>query len=520
LHPPLLYYLMAPLFPLMGEDLRLIYVARGLMLLGLLLILREGYRIARTCFDPLTGLLAVLLLSYLLLWWRPAYEIRPDIPQTWLVLLGLRRFMQAWGERRPRDFLLAGALFGVAGWFLLKTLLPLVGLNLVFGLSVALRRSAAALRQSLTGLLWFASGFLGPVLLGAGLLWAAGAWPGFVQWVVIGAFEWPDRFSPLSLIRLRIHLPFFTLALVGVALTVVRLIQARIVDEVRLSPLLAGSVTAAIWLFLMPAPYLQTALPVLPLAAMYGAHVVASLLSRALSPVPRVPGDAMASGSQSARRLTWAGLAAILVFGTCMPPLLAVLLRMPPLRDHWSERRQLLRDVLALTTRDDHVFDATALSIFRPQATFHYRLIAPLRIWVQRGLLREDDIIDELWKSECKVALFYPYLIEAYPKLSRFLLSHYVPTEFHDRRRRLLVPGRLLYRGDLQSNEATISLVASTEYAVRTSGGAPSISINGEPYRAPVFLPQGDHRITVQGNFEWLVIHDSRAVAMPPLAAQ
>ena len=80
LHPPLFYYLMAPLFALMGDDLRIIYAARGLMLLCLLLILLQLYRIARACFDALTGLLAVLLLSYFVLWWRPAYEVRPDIP--------------------------------------------------------------------------------------------------------------------------------------------------------------------------------------------------------------------------------------------------------------------------------------------------------------------------------------------------------------------------------------------------------------------------------------------------------
>ena len=74
LHTPLLYYLMAPLFLLMGDDFRIIYVSQGLMLLRILLTLLSLHRIARQCFDGLTGLLAVLLLSYLLLAWGPSYS--------------------------------------------------------------------------------------------------------------------------------------------------------------------------------------------------------------------------------------------------------------------------------------------------------------------------------------------------------------------------------------------------------------------------------------------------------------
>ena len=239
-HTPLLYYLTAPLFTLMGEDLRIIYVARGLMLLCLLLILLECYRIARTCFDALTGLLAVLLLSYFLLWWRTAYDFRPDIPQTLLVLVSLRRFMQAWELRSPGDFLAAGALLGVAFWLLIKTLFPLTGLTLVFGLSLGLRRSAAALRETLTGLLFFLTGFAVLVVLGGVLLWLAGAWPGFFQWTIVSSFHWPVRFSPLGLRDQRAHFVSWTLAIVGVTLTVTRMVRARIVDEVQLSPLLAA----------------------------------------------------------------------------------------------------------------------------------------------------------------------------------------------------------------------------------------------------------------------------------------
>jgi len=515
LHPPLFYYLMAPLFTLMGDDLRIIYVARGLMLLCLLLILLECYRIAKECFDPLTGLLAVLLLSYLLLWWRPAYEVRPDIPQTLLVLVSLRWFMRAWARRRRIDFLLSGALLGVAFWLLLKTLFPFFGLTLVFGLSSMLRRSATAIRENLTGLLLFLGAFAVLVVVGGLLLWVAGMWPGFVQWVVIGGLRWPDRFSPFILMRPRVRFGFWALALVGVGLTLTRMLRARGADEVRLSPLLAGSVTAVIWLFLMPAPYLQSALPILPLAAMYGADVVRRVIARA------VPPGGAASASEAAlpairtpARLAWAGLAVLLVSGACLPPLLAVLIKLSPFRDHWPERRQLIHDVLALTSPEDAVFDPTGLSILRPHATYHYRIIEPQRIWLQTGMLREGDIINDLLKSQCKVVIFSTFLIGAFPNLSEFLLSHYVPTRLHDRGRRVMVAGRTLRRADLPPNGATVSLVASTEYAVRAVGGRPRVYIDGQLYRAPRFLEQGDHHIIVEGEFDSLTILYSRALAV------
>jgi len=516
LHPPLFYYLIAPLFTLMGEDLRVIYVARGLMLLCILLILLECYRIARTCFDPLTGLLAVLLLSYFLLWWRPAYEVRPDIPQTLLILLSLRCFMRAWERRTRTDFLLSGALLGVAFWLLLKTLFPLIGLALVFALSTSLRRSTAAIRDNLTGLLLFFIGFAVPVIAGGFLLWKAGAWPGFVQWVVIGALRWPDRFSPFDLMRPRVRFGFWALALIGVGQFVTRMVKARVVDEVRLSPLLAGSVTAAIWLFLMPAPYLQTALPILPLAAMYGADVLRRVMDRAVPPAGAAPaGDAAESSIQMPARLVWAGLAVLLVSAACLPPMLAVLIRMSPFRDHWRERRQLIRDVLALTSPEDTVFDPTGLSIFRPHGAYHYRIIEPQRIWLRTGLLRESDIVRDLQGRQCKVVIFSAYLTRAFPNLSEFLLSHYVPTGLHDRGRQLMVAGKTLRRADLPMNRATVSLVASAEYAVRAVGGTPKVYIDGQLYQAPRSLEQGDHHIVVEGEFDSLAILYSRALTIP-----
>jgi hypothetical protein len=512
-HTPLFYYLMAPVFALLGEDLRIVYVARGLMLLCLLLTLLQLYRIAKRCFDGLTGLLAILLLSYLWLWWTASYDIRPDIPQTLLILVSLSYFMRAWEGRRRGEFLAAGALMGIAWWLLLKTLFPLAGLIGLFGVSAGLRRSAAATRESLTNVALFLTGFAIPMALGAILLWGAGAWPAFVRWVLIGSFRSPERFSALSKMDAGVHSAFFALALVGAGLTVARMLRARAVDEVRLAPLLAGTVTAAVYLFLMPAPYSQSALPFLPLAAMYAADVVRRILARALA--PGTPGEPVVPLGASRRRLAWAALAALLLAGACVPPLRTLLRTMPPLHDQWADGRALIRHVLAITSPGDSIFDVYRYYLFRPHATYYYRLADVILMWLQSGYIPESKIINDLVRTHCKVVIFSRPLRRLPPNLFAYLRSHYVPTRIQDRRQSVLVAGTVIHRGDLTGNRTTLSLVASAEYAIRVTGGIPNVSIDGKAYQASLFLAQGSHEIVVEGTFESLTIFYSRVLAIP-----
>ncbi len=516
MHPPLLYYLMAPVFALMGEDVRIIYVGRALMLLCILLILFQLYRMARGCFDALTGLLAVLLLSYLLLWWPPAYSFRPDTPQTLLVLMSLWRFMRAWERRNRGEFLASGALLGVAFWLLTKTLFPLVGLVLVFVVSSGLNRSAAALRDNLTRLLFFLAAFAVPVFLGAALLWIGGALPNFLRWGVLNNFRFPDRFSAFPKMAPDVHFVFLALASVGAVLAVTRMIKRRVVDEFQLTPLLAGSVTAAVYLFLMPAPYAQSALPFLPLAAMYGADVLRRVIARALPPRPakrEAFGGAEASFAQSPARFAWGGLAALLLYGACALPMQALLAQMPPLSDHWPGRRQTIRYVLALTSPEDSVFDAYGLYLFRPHATYYYRLSEGVLMWLRSGFVPEIDIMNDLRRNHCKVVIFSPPMRRLPPNLLRFILSHYVSTGFQADPEPL-VAGKVLHRADLAGDRATVSLIASAEYAVRPRGGTPRVYIDGQLYRAPMFLAQGDHQIVVDGEFRELAIFYSRVLAV------
>jgi hypothetical protein len=424
LHTPLLYYLLAPIFALMGEELRIIFVGRGLMLLCILLILLQLYWIARKCFDALTGILAVLLLSYLLLWWPPVYEFRPDIPQTLLVLMSLWQFMRAWKRQSRTEFLAAGALLGVGFWLLTKTLFPLVGLALVFAVSSSLKRSHVALWQNLQGAVLSWAGSPSRHML---LLWYAGALRIFGMGGCQCALS-PERFPIPDHLMINVHGVFWGLALSGMVVAVTRVVRARVAAEVQLSPLLAGSVTAAVWLFLMPAPYQQSALPFLPLAAMYGADVLRRVVGRAMGAGTSglaAQGESAVPFLRSPARLAWAALAGLLLVGACGLPLLA--LGAQPLQDRTAHDLQRIRYVLAITSPGDSVFDSFGGYIFRPHATYYYRLSNVVIIWLRSGVIPESDIMNDLQRSQCKVVMAGG-LSRLPPALLQFLRSHYVAT--------------------------------------------------------------------------------------------
>ena len=503
-HTPLLYYAMAPVFRLMGEDLRVIYVGRALMFLCILLICLLLYRIARVCYDEVTGLLAVLLLSALLVWYPASDSFRPDLPQTLLVLLGLWHFMRAWARDSRLEMAAAAGLLGLGFWVLTKTLFPLTGLALVFVVSAGLRRSRLALRRTLRMALAFFVAFAGTVALGVLLLWLAGALPAFLKWVIVQQFRNPVHAPAFQNLRPHVHAVFLALAVLGVIEAAVGMVRARTVDEVRLTPLLAGSVTAIVYLFVMPAAHGYSAHPFLPLAAMYGANVVRQVLARALA-------------SRSPARLAWAGLATLLLLGVCVPPLHARLVA-NPFEDRAAGQRRLIRFVLALTSPEDSVFDVAGHYIFRPHATYFYRLGGGVRAALNSGSILESEIIGDLRRTQCKVVIDSPRLRQVPPELRRFLESHYVPPPLYRRGEKqelqVLVAGTMIRPADLKANRATVSLVASTEYVVVARGGRPRVYLDGDEYRGPRVLVQGRHEVRVEGDFEALTIVYSRPIAL------
>src|SRR5919202_6549099 len=90
-HTPLLYYLLLPFFHFFREGPGLVLAARAVMSLTAFGILYLTYALARLGHDRLTSLLAVVVLSYAVIFMQKSIEIRPDQPLVimWLASLWL-----------------------------------------------------------------------------------------------------------------------------------------------------------------------------------------------------------------------------------------------------------------------------------------------------------------------------------------------------------------------------------------------------------------------------------------------
>ena len=88
-HTPLFYYLLLPLFRLCREGPGLVIVARIIMSIASLGILWMTYLLARIRYKQETALLAVLILSWMVIFAQKSIEVRPDqlLITLWLASL-------------------------------------------------------------------------------------------------------------------------------------------------------------------------------------------------------------------------------------------------------------------------------------------------------------------------------------------------------------------------------------------------------------------------------------------------
>ena len=130
-HTPLFYYLLLPLFRLCREGPGLVLTARIIMSSTGMGILCLTYALARLDHDRLTSFLAVLVLSYMVIFAEKSIEVRPDqfLVILWLASLWLvsRSSANGW-----QALFAAGFLLGIAFLFSPKALLPFAAMSVTF----------------------------------------------------------------------------------------------------------------------------------------------------------------------------------------------------------------------------------------------------------------------------------------------------------------------------------------------------------------------------------------------------
>lgn len=151
-HHPLLYYLLAPIIPWLGETAATLVVYR-IIFFGLYLgILLVTYLLATQIFTSVTGIISLLLLSTSLMFTTNGIELRPDVPQTLLSLLSLL-LLFIYVEQKQIKYLVGSAIaVGIAFLFLQKAIF-FMGLSVLALLAFSLRQ-----RMGLTGILVYLGG--------------------------------------------------------------------------------------------------------------------------------------------------------------------------------------------------------------------------------------------------------------------------------------------------------------------------------------------------------------------------
>jgi len=140
-HHPLLWYLLAPLILLFGENVSTVLILRLPMLLlsggSVFLVYAITRRITRS-YE--TGLLAALLVASSVLFVEKGIEVRPDVPQTFLGLFSFALFLRFILERRIVFLAGSGLLLGLSFVFLQKAVFLLLAFGVALLVQMVRRR--------------------------------------------------------------------------------------------------------------------------------------------------------------------------------------------------------------------------------------------------------------------------------------------------------------------------------------------------------------------------------------------
>ncbi len=130
-HHPFFYYSLIPLIKIFGESISTLLVARSLIFLMLVGMIKLTHDLANVSFNNrLINWLSVLLVVSTSMFSQKAIEIRPDVPQTFFALLSILLLLKP-DKVGIKTITLSGILLGVSFLFLQKTIFIVAGFGLV-----------------------------------------------------------------------------------------------------------------------------------------------------------------------------------------------------------------------------------------------------------------------------------------------------------------------------------------------------------------------------------------------------
>ncbi|HEX7191527.1 MAG TPA: glycosyltransferase family 39 protein [Thermoanaerobaculia bacterium] len=444
-HMPLFHLITSPLFVIGGDDPRLLFAARMLMMPLFALSIGLVWLIAQKLFDTRTAFWAAGLAAITPPFFLGSLEYRTD--DLWIVCW-LAALAITMSNMRPLPKAIFGGLaLGLAAGVSMKTTLFVAAITVAGALTPLLTRNRGA-RRTLRDVVRWVAVFTVCVavvpLTIAGAFAAAGAW----RWFHYGVFA-HNVFPYEHAYRLLYFVPLYFIVRT-IALRIARSEGDDTIVRKRLFLFLAASVYFVVLVSFWPMTSAESYLPFYPVAAI----LVAPLLLR------------------SRTVLVPATVAAALIVMTVVTA--------RPWRNDAATAVQVVETVLTLTSPEEPVMDLKGESVFRHRP-WYYALEAITNVKLRLGNIR-DDIAAALVKSRTHVVVSSSLP----PTSRRFVEANYVPWGI------VRVAGVRL--GHL-STRMHFRIAIPGTYIVISSGHSVIAQIDGCDTRGGVDLAPGDHYV-------------------------
>lgn len=157
-HTPFLYYLLAPVYAIVGDSISMLFYSRGIMLLFTGGIIYLVYKLGKTVYGADTGWIGALFIAYNLMFMDKTIETRPDLPGMAFWLLTLIFLIRGMRLKQRRYYLLTGGSIALAILCTPKMLFGGIGLFLATMWLLIDRRTENSLRESVSAIAWMALG--------------------------------------------------------------------------------------------------------------------------------------------------------------------------------------------------------------------------------------------------------------------------------------------------------------------------------------------------------------------------
>lgn len=281
-HPPLFHLLLQYVFPLSGESVTTILLARGAMWIIGALTCIPLYRLARLYGDRIFALTVLLLLAFTTMFVEKAIEIRPDVPALFCWLWGLHALVLAARGGPGRSWLAAGLWLGLTFAFTQKYAYGLVGiLAMHLALSASRYREGHRLRDEAFRWVLFGAGLALPTAMVVTPYLLRGDLWSYIEHVLLIPMHWPEF---LDLVYYMYHFrqqnPFLlTLGAAGLLMLAYDTLRSGSPNKALFLPQ-AAMLGQLAGLFLIPVPWRQYFMGFLPIWVLGGAYVLHMLADR------------------------------------------------------------------------------------------------------------------------------------------------------------------------------------------------------------------------------------------------